>query len=55
MKFSTNQITLIGKKSVSAIFEIININIDFRIFVNASHSLFSEKIIKQTKSKQEFF
>ena len=36
LKFSAKQINLVTKKSVSVICEIININMDFRIFVNAS-------------------
>ena len=43
LKFSAEQINLIAKKVVSAICEIININADFRIFVNASHSIFLKK------------
>ena len=39
LKFSAKQINLIRKKSVSVICKAININVDFRIFVNASHSL----------------
>ena len=43
LKFSTKQINLITKKSVPTIWEIMNINVDFRIFVNASHSVFLKK------------
>ena len=39
LKFSARQINLITKKSVSAICEIMNINVDIRILVNASHSV----------------
>ena len=37
LKFSAKQINLIRKESVSAIFETMNINIDFRIFGSVSH------------------
>ena len=40
LKFSFKQINLITKKSMSVICEIMNKNADFRIFVNASHSVF---------------
>ena len=43
LKFSAKQVNLISKKSVSAICEIININVDFRIFANAIHSVFLKK------------
>ena len=39
LKFSARQINLITKKSMSAICEIMNINVDIRILVNASHSV----------------
>ena len=37
------QSKLIMKKSVSVISKIISVNADFRIFVNASHSIFLKK------------
>ena len=56
LKFSANQINLITKKSVSAIFEIMNINVDFTIFVNANHSVFLKKHTKtQIKLKLKIF
>ena len=56
LKFSANQINLITKKSVSAICEIMNINEDFRIFVNTNHSVFLKKHTKtQIKLKLNFF
>ena len=35
MKFSAKKINLIREKNVSAVFKIMNINVDFRIFVDA--------------------
>ena len=55
LKFSSKQVNLISKKSVSAIWEIMNINVDFRIFVNATHSIFLKKNITQVKLKPKFF
>ena len=46
LKFLAKQINLITKKSVSAICEIMNTNVDFRIFVNTSHSVFLKKKTK---------
>ena len=43
LKFSVKQIDSIRKKNVSAICEIMNMNVDFRIFVSASHSVFLKK------------
>ena len=41
--------------SLSVICEIMNIKANFRIFVNASHSLFLKNIKKQIKLKPNFF
>ena len=38
-----------------AICEIMNINVDSRIFVNASHSIFSKNNKTQIKLKLKFF
>ena len=43
LKFLGKQINVITKKSRSAICEIMNINAIFRIFLNASHSVFLKK------------
>ena len=43
LKFSGEQINLIRKKSMSTISTIMNINANFMIFANASHSLFLKK------------
>ena len=43
LKFSAKQINMASKKSWSAICEIMDINVDFRIFVNSSHSVFIKK------------
>ena len=43
LKFYVRQSKLIRKKSVFEVCEIININVDFRIFVNASHTVFLKK------------
>ena len=43
LKFLSKQMNLVTKKSVSAIFEIINIKADFGISVIASHSIFLKK------------
>ena len=40
------------KKSVSMISKIININADFRIFVNVSHSIFLKKKKKHKNSNK---
>ena len=40
---------------MTAICEIININVDFRIFVNASHSVFLKKYENTNKIKTKFF
>ena len=39
------------KKSLSAIFKIMNINVDFKIFMNASHSVFLKKHQNKIKTK----
>ena len=46
LKFSAKQINFITKKRVSTIYEIISINADFRVFVNASHTVFLKKSTK---------
>ena len=43
LKFSAKQLNLIRQKSVSVICKITDINVDFRIFVNDSHSVFLKK------------
>ena len=48
-------INLITKRSVSAICKILNINTDFRIFVNASHSVFWKKHENTNKIKTKYF
>ena len=55
LKFSTKQINLITKKSAPAICEIMNIIVDLRIFVNASHSVFLKKHQNTNKTKTFFF
>ena len=55
LKFSAKQSNLIAKKSLSAICEIVNINVDFRTFVSASHNVFSKKNTKTNKIKSKFF
>ena len=40
LKFSAKQINSFRKKSVSPICQIMNNDVDFRILVNASHSVF---------------
>ena len=50
-KFSVKQ-----ERSVSAICKTMNINVDFRIFVKAIHSVFLKKKTKtQIKLKPNFF
>ena len=49
LKFSAKQINFITKKKVSSICEIISINTDFRVFVNASHTVFLKKNTKTNK------
>ena len=39
------------KKSLSAIFKIMNINVDFKIFMNASHSVLLKKHQNKIKTK----
>ena len=46
LNFLAKQINLITKKKVFTKFEIMNINADFKIFVNASHSIFLKKTLK---------
>ena len=53
LKFSAKQINLIRKKRVSAICKMININEDFRIFMNASHIVFLNT--KTQKKLKRFF
>ena len=48
-------IALMRKKSISTIFKIMNINVDFRIFVNASHSIFLKKHENTNKTKTKHF
>ena len=55
LKFLAKQINLVTNKSVSAIFEIININADFRISVIPSHSVFLNKYWNTNKTKTKFF
>ena len=55
MKFSVKEINLVRKKSESAIFEIIIINLDFRILANASHSMFLKKHQNTNKIKTKAF
>ena len=55
MKILAKQVNLISKKSVPAICEIVNIKVDFRIFVNASHSVFLKKHQNVNKIKTKTF
>ena len=53
LKFSAKQINLITKKCLSPICEIMYINVDFRIFVNGSHSK-KHKNTNKIKTKNFF-
>ena len=55
LKFLGKQINVISKKSGSAICEIMNINAIFRIFLNASHSVFLKKHETTNKIKTKCF
>ena len=55
LKFSAKQINLIWKKSVSVICKIMNIIVDFRIFLNASRSVFLKKHSNTNKIKTIIF
>ena len=54
LKFSVKQINIITKKSGSAIWKTVNINGDFRVFLNASQGIF-QKNTKTNKIKNKFF
>ena len=55
LKFSVKQSNLIRKKSESVVSEIMNINVDFRIFVKVSHSLLLEKQQNTNAIKNDIF
>ena len=55
LTFFAKQINSIAKKTVSAVCEIIKINADFRIFVNASYNVFLKKHLITNKIKTKFF
>ena len=53
-KFLAKQIHLVIKKSMCAICKRMNINVDFRIFVNVSHSAFLKKKLKHKIKMNNF-
>ena len=55
LKFTAKQIDLLRKERVSAIYKISHINVDSRIFLNASHSVFLKKHLNTNKIKPNFF
>ena len=55
LKFSAKQFNLLTKKSISAICEIMKINVVFTNSVNASHSLFLKKHQNTNNIKIKFF
>ena len=55
LKFTAKQIDLLRKERVSAIYKITHVNVDSRIFLNASHSVFLKKHLNTNKIKTKLF
>ena len=55
LKFSAKQINWIRKKSVSAIYKIMSIHVDFRIFEDASIAYFKKNTKTQIELKPNIF